>query len=133
MPDAVADTHALIWYLQDDPRLSQAAGTYFDSCQTDGGHIHIPSICAVELVYLAEKGRIPPDVLQRFFHDLATAQTVLRLTGLTLSIVLALSRIPRGAIPDLPDRIIAAAALDLALPLLTRDRAIQASGVATIW
>ena len=30
MPDAVTDTHALIWYLQDDARLSPIAAQYFD-------------------------------------------------------------------------------------------------------
>jgi PIN domain nuclease of toxin-antitoxin system len=36
-------------------------------------------------------------------------------------------------LPDLPDRIIAATALRLNLPLVTRDRKIQASQVNSIW
>jgi hypothetical protein len=47
MPNAVTDTHALIWYLQDDARLSPVAAQYFDSCEHDGGRIRVPSICNV--------------------------------------------------------------------------------------
>jgi len=36
-------------------------------------------------------------------------------------------------VPDMPDRIIAATALHLDLPLVTRDRAIQAAGLKAIW
>ncbi len=52
MPDAVADTHALIWYLANDPRLSPLASRYFDECETDGGQIRVPTICAIEIIYL---------------------------------------------------------------------------------
>jgi predicted nucleic acid-binding protein len=45
----------------------------------------------------------------------------------------ALPKIPRDVVPDMPDRIIAATALHLGLPLVTRDRRIQAAGIQTIW
>lgn len=32
MSDVVTDTHALIWYLEDSPRLSVAANRLFDRC-----------------------------------------------------------------------------------------------------
>ena len=32
MTDFVADTHALIWYLEDSPRLSVAAKSAFNAC-----------------------------------------------------------------------------------------------------
>ena len=32
MSDAVTDTHALIWYLEDSPRLSSAANQTFEQC-----------------------------------------------------------------------------------------------------
>jgi len=133
MPDAVSDTHSLIWYLEDDSRLSPAAERYFEACENDGGHIHVPSICAVEMVYLAEKGRIPVGIMESFLSEVGKSDTVLRWTGLTLSVVLCLARVPREIVPDMPDTIIAATALDLGLPLLTRDHAIRASGVSTIW
>jgi predicted nucleic acid-binding protein len=36
--------------------------------------------------------------------------------------------VPREAVPDLPDRVIAATALLHGVPILSRDRRIQASG-----
>jgi predicted nucleic acid-binding protein len=45
----------------------------------------------------------------------------------------ALARIPRDQVPDLPDRVIAAAALALGLPLVTRDAKIRSSAIQTIW
>jgi predicted nucleic acid-binding protein len=41
--------------------------------------------------------------------------------------------IPRSAVPDMPDRIIAATALALGLPLVTRDAKISCSGLSVIW
>jgi predicted nucleic acid-binding protein len=42
-------------------------------------------------------------------------------------------RIPRNVVADMPDRIIAATALHLGLPLITRDRHLQSAGIQTIW
>lgn len=41
--------------------------------------------------------------------------------------------VDRRQVPDLPDRVIAATALHLSVPLISRDGKIRASGVATIW
>ncbi len=45
----------------------------------------------------------------------------------------ALRKVERTQIPELPDRIIAATALHLGLPLISRDYKIQLSEIATIW
>jgi predicted nucleic acid-binding protein len=51
-----------------------------------------------------------------------------------LTISLAIQNIDRNTVPDMPDRIIAATALHLNLPLVTRDRQIQAErSIVTIW
>jgi len=50
----------------------------------------------------------------------------------TLSISLAIAGIARPAVPDLPDRIIAATALHCRVPLVTRDKNIRACGSETI-
>jgi PIN domain nuclease of toxin-antitoxin system len=77
MPNAVTDTHALIWYLQNDNRLSPVASRYFDDCEHDRGRIWTPSVCLVEIVYLAEKGRIPGDTLEQILKRLGEADTIL--------------------------------------------------------
>jgi predicted nucleic acid-binding protein len=50
-----------------------------------------------------------------------------------VSIAQTLTRVSRGSIPDMPDRIIAATALHLGVPLISRDARIQASSIKTIW
>lgn len=57
MPGLVVDTHAIIWYLAGDARLSAKAAGALDSATASGEFIHVPSICLVELTYLVEKGR----------------------------------------------------------------------------
>ncbi len=53
---------------------------------------------------------------------------------LDLAVAQALQQVPRTLVPEMPDRIITATALALALPLITRDGAIQQSAlVPTIW
>lgn len=53
--------------------------------------------------------------------------------SLDLAIAQGIRQIPRNLLPDMPDRIIAATALHLNLPLVTRDQRIQAVGIKTIW
>jgi PIN domain nuclease of toxin-antitoxin system len=131
--DFVADTHALIWYLEDSSRLSVAAKSAFNACDKGEADIYIPTICLVEIIYLQEKGRIPADLLTQLEDELQAGNTGLIIADLTNEVANTLKRIPRTAVPDMPDRIIAATALHLGSPLLSRDRKIQLAVVDTIW
>lgn len=133
MTSVVGDTHSLIWYLMDDPRLSEAAGQAFDEATAVGQRIYLPSICIVEATYLVEKGRISEQAFSAFDSALADSDSPIRLIELTLEIAKAVRDVSRAAVPDMPDRIIAATAIALGLPLITCDRKIRASGVKTIW
>jgi predicted nucleic acid-binding protein len=98
-----------------------------------GSPIYLASITVVEVRYLTEKGRIPEEALQRLDRAIDEADSALRLVALDRDIARALYRIPRGIVPDMPDRIIAATALHLGVPLVTRDAAIRAAPITTIW
>jgi PIN domain nuclease of toxin-antitoxin system len=133
MPDFVTDTHGLIWYLEDSPRLGPAARKAFDTCDRGEIIVHVPTICLVEIIYLQEKGRIPADLKAQLDAELRAGTSGLVLADLTAEVASAVARVPRTEVPDMPDRIIAATALYLDLPLISRDRKIQLSGVNTIW
>ena len=78
----VADTHAALWLLFGDPRLSAAAKHFFEMAAASRNKILLAPISLAEVVYLMEKNRLP--------------------------VVRAIRRIPRDAVPDMPDRIMAA-------------------------
>lgn len=129
----VVDTHALIWYLEDSDRLGQTARNAFDACDRGEAVIYVPTICLVELVYLCEKGRVPTDLLAHLENELRTGGSGLQFSDLSREVASAVAQIPRNEVPDLPDRVIAATALHLGLPLISRDRKIRLSEVDTIW
>ena len=62
--------------------------------------------------------------------DAATAEL---LAPLDRSVADALESVSRVEVPDLPDRIVAATAVALGTPLISRDRKIRASQVQTLW
>lgn len=132
-PSAVSDTHAAIWYLNADPRLSSRAKTFIDESGVQGKPVLISAITLVEVVYLQEKGKIPPDTLARLEEALRAQDAVLRIADLTLTVALAVGRVLRDEVPDMPDRIIAATALHLGVPVISRDGKIKTSAVNTIW
>jgi len=129
----MADTHAVIWYLLDSPRLSALALAQFEACRTDGVRVGVASISIVEIVYLVDKGRIPAATIPLLEESLKQQLSLLEIIPLTQSIALTVRRVPREQVPDLPDRIIAATALHLGVSLISRDRKIRLSNVATIW
>ena len=133
MAGVIADTHAIIWYLLDSPRLSTSALAQFETCRTERTTVGVASISIVEIVYLADKGRIPAETIPLLEENLEQQRALLEIVPLTQSIALTVRQVPREQVPDLPDRVIAATALHLDVPLISRDRKIRLSNVTTIW
>ncbi len=133
MSACVVDTHTLIWYVLNDPRLSSAAKIAMLNTASAGDSVFVPAISLVEIIYLIEKGRFPQVLLQRILSLLNDPLQELKPVFLDENIAQTLQQIPRNIVPDMPDRIIAATALHLNLPLVTADHKIQASEIQTIW
>jgi predicted nucleic acid-binding protein len=54
--DHVTDTHAIVWYFTDDPRLSRRALEVFEKTIKEGAII-IPTVVLAEIMYIAGKGK----------------------------------------------------------------------------
>jgi len=130
----VTDTHALIWHLTESPNLSTKARDIFHNTDAGLHQIIIPSIVLIEMVYLVEKGRISHSSFESILKLLDNTAGSYREIALNKETVKAIQSIPRSEIPDMPDRIIAATAYQLGLPLITRDEKIKKSGIVkVIW
>ena len=133
MIGAIADTHAVIWYLLDSPRLSKRAAAEFERCQKATEFIGVASMTIIEIVYLIEKNRIPEMTLGLLKKRLEQPGAPLEIVPITQDIASAVQLVSRDQIPDLPDRVIAATAVHLGVPLISRDGKIRVSDVETIW
>ena len=133
MAALVVDTHAAVWYLLNSSRLSSTAQRAMDDATDAGDPVYLSAISLVEIVYLVEKGRLPAVVIERLTAALSDPESGFTIAPLDVEAAWAVQHISRDIVPDMPDRIIAATALSLGLPLATRDSAISKAGISTIW
>ena len=125
----VADTHALIWWVTDPQRLSAPARTAFDTTAIIG----LPAVVCWEVASLAERRRIAIDVSALdWLHEVIALPRV-ALLPLTIDVAAAAAKL-RDPIRDPIDRLIVATALQMRVPLVTKDHKIIAAAVVpTIW
>jgi predicted nucleic acid-binding protein len=98
-----------------------------------GRPVLFSSISLAEIVYLVEKGKIGPDLFDRLLNQLRLPNPPWVEVAFDSHVADVMRQIPRAAVPDLPDRAIAATALHLKFPLVTRDPKIRAALANTIW
>ena len=104
-----------------------------DDAPANGDHIGISSITFIEIVYLAEKGRIGEGTFAALRADMKRTSTTFAEVPVDWQVGQAMHQVPRSEIPDMPDRIIAATAVALGLPVISRDGRIKLSSIPTIW
>ncbi|MEA3344642.1 MAG: PIN domain-containing protein [Chloroflexota bacterium] len=130
----VTDTHALVWHLTEAPRLSPICQTIFGAADEGENVIWIPSVALVEIVYLVEKRRLPKALIEQVLALVDPPTSNYPVAPLDTPVVRALESIDCNTVPDMPNRIIAATAWRLRLPLLSKDPAIAAvDGLNVIW
>lgn len=130
---AIADTHAVIWYIFDDKRLSDTARPVIEQAAADGDQIGFSLMTLAEIIYLSERGRIHPDTLGRLLRATDQANSVLVDVAFDRRVAVAMQQIDPTAVPELPDRVIAATADLYQVPVISKDHQITASDVAAIW
>ncbi len=123
----VLDTHALIWVVNDDPRLGSAArATIDDTVRTD--FVLVSAISPWEIALLAEKGRLRLGREVGSWIKAALALPGIRLAPVEPEIAVDSVRLPGSLHADPADRLIVATARHWAAPLLTADNAILPYG-----
>lgn len=127
----VTDTHSLVWHLMDDPKLSPKAKQIFQAVDNAHDSIFIPCIVFFELSYLTDKKKISADfdgVIEK-----VKLLTNYQIQPLCLPIIEKSMEISKVKVDDPWDRLIAATAMHLNLPLITCDKKLKQIGLTTIW
>ncbi len=129
---AVCDTHALVWYaVGRRQKLGREGRGLFERADAGKASIAIPILVVVELLEANRKGAIKfADGAAEWLRVL-TSSSGYFVADLTAEIALEAHRL--YAIPERGDRLVAATAVHLGCPLITRDRAIAAAGVDVVW
>jgi PIN domain nuclease of toxin-antitoxin system len=131
LPDeVVADTHIVLWQLYLPDRLSPRARAALTAATKA---IHVSAITVVELAYLIEKARFDPGVFDEFVNFVEDPANGFVFHSVSPEIAKSIRLVPRKLVPDMPDRIVAATAVYLGLPLITADSQIRSSGIPVIW
>ena len=123
------DTHALIWWLFDDPKLPSTARRAIADPAND---VLVSSASAWEIATKRRRGRLPEagDLAERFEHYVSAS----RLTGLPISIAhaLAAGRLP-GPHKDPFDRMLIAQCRLESLAIVTVDPVFADYDTKVLW
>ncbi|MBI5212133.1 MAG: PIN domain-containing protein [Nitrospirae bacterium] len=126
----VTDTHPLLWWFTDNPRLSLKASGIFASCENGENIIFVPSIVIAEALSIFDKKRISFD-FKKLFKKINESENFV-IIALDYSILQKM--VDLKDIPELHDKIIVSTAKYLSLPIITKDETIHnISSVKAIW
>ena len=130
----VLDTHTLLWWLNEEgSKLSTKALSAIEKEVIADGVV-ASSISAWEIALSVSKGKLELSVDVLTWLDAARRVSGFRFVPLDDVTAAKSVMMPGDFHPDPADRIIVALARELAAPLVTADRKIQAYGhVQTIW
>src|ERR1022692_595997 len=104
------DTHALIWWLNDEPRLSRAQIQALDRATASSESLGVSAISFWEIAKLIERERLKlPRSLDQFFDEIESHPAV-RLLPLSPRISIESTRLGARFHNDPADQIIAATA-----------------------
>jgi PIN domain nuclease of toxin-antitoxin system len=127
---AVTDTHPILFHAAGGGRLGPRAAAHFQSCERREAITYVPMAVIWECALLARGARINlRRPVRAFFEDLFSNPAYQPYDLSTAQVFAADdTRINR----DPFDALVCAAAIDLGLPLITRDADIRSSGVVKV-
>ncbi len=126
----VADTHALLWWFTDSPKLSKKAAAIFEECERGEIVIFIPSIVIAEALSIFDKKRVSFDFKKLLKRINESEHFVI----VSLDYPVLQRMIEFTDIPELHDKIIVSTAKHLDLPIITKDTVLRGiSHIKAIW
>ncbi|MGI4982655.1 MAG: type II toxin-antitoxin system VapC family toxin [Janthinobacterium lividum] len=129
----VLDTHALVWWVADDPTLSGTAKSAIEQ-ELKGGEIVVSAISAWEIAMLVEREKLVLSMDVGSWLATVSAIEAVRFAPIDPEIAVKSVELPGDFHKDPADRMIVATARRLAVPLVTKDEKIRAyAHVRTIW
>ena len=121
----VLDTHALIWWVNEDPRLSVKAKALIEDTLTAAGQVLISAITAWEIAQLVARDRLALAMdLEEWLLTVESIEGV-RLAPVTPQIAVQSVTLPGEFHKDPADRMIVALAREQNAILVTADDKIQ--------
>ena len=102
----VTDTHALLWWFTESPRLSPRAYEIFEKCETGENVIFIPTIVIAEALSIFDKKRVLFD-FKRLFNKIVDSDNYILIP---LDVPILKRLIDLKDIPELHDKIIVSTA-----------------------
>jgi PIN domain nuclease of toxin-antitoxin system len=129
----VLDTHAWVWWVAEDKRLSARAAQAIQRA-AGAGEVTISAISIWEVAKKVEKKQVVLDRPLRDWLDRATSVKGLFVTELTPSILIESCDLPQPFHGDPADQLIVASARHHQATLISRDRNIRHyPHVKTVW
>src|SRR5215213_329719 len=99
MSALVADTHAALWYLKKDARLSATALQVMEAAALSGAPIYLSTISLVEVCYLIEKNKLPASDWPMITSAVSNGvKTAIELMSFGREIAERLPQIPRAIV-----------------------------------
>ncbi len=125
----VADTHAFIWYLADDKKLSRIARDVFDSADRGEVVIMVPAIVLLECIDIVDKKKVKVN-FEEIVLKLSQASNFI-ISEVTWTLILETNRVK--GFKDLHDRVIVATARLHDAKLLSKDSVIKKVYTKAVW
>lgn len=131
----VLDTHALIWWVNGDDKLSKEAKKTIDKeLEDETGKILISAISTWEIALLVEKKRLKLTLDVDEWIQTVTEIDKVKFVAVDNQLAIQSVRLPGEFHPDPADRLITALSRHLSAPLITSDQKIRSyQYVKTIW
>ena len=130
LPLYVTDSHSLIWYLLDSPKLSLNANEVFKTVEQGKANLLIPAIVTAEIIFIVQSGEVEAD-LDSLLLKIQESDNF-QISPLGLDELNCLKE--QTDIPEMHDRLIVCEALLHKAKIITKDKEIKDSGIAgVVW